>query len=209
MKTTFSSLTLCLLLCAVDGYATTVNRSLLQGQSSSSSGPTRVVINSPVAQALTSLKAILGRAIGQVDNGGINSRVASQSFAIGLGKTIAKYLEDQVDPVHNRQTGVCFDGPKLDRLYTSIFTHILFKAFRQSTNRYANRAGRCFKQKVGLATRRKLRGVRYNTCTNRPGYLYVFMAEDDYINAIASAFYLVLAAIKAEDEDAAKACGAS
>eukprot|EP00210_Caulerpa_lentillifera_P008066 g7702.t1 len=206
MKTTFSSFTLCLFLCAAGGYATTVSRSLLQNQPSSSSGPTRVVINSPVAQALANLKAILNQAIDQVNNGGVDLHTASQSFAVGLGQVIAKYLEDQVDPVNRRQAGVCLDGPDLDRVYTSIFTHILFKAFRQSTNKYAGRASKCIRKKVGVATRRKLRGVRYNTCTNPPGYLNGFMAEDDYKSAIASVFQPVLSAIKAEDEKAARNC---
>eukprot|EP00210_Caulerpa_lentillifera_P008062 g7698.t1 len=208
MKTTFSVCTLCLVLCVAGSSAATVNRRLMQDQSSSPSSPTVVTSINIFEATRVDLTNILHKAINN-SNAGIEPGSVSLKFAVEVGIAIARFIEHQVDPVRSRRPGVCVEGPDLDQGYTSSFIQQVQKAFRRSSNIYAKAANHCFKKAVGQVTRRKLRGVRYSTCTNEQGYLSKFMTEDDYKKGIANAFEPVISAIHREDEDAAKRCGAS
>jgi len=94
--------------------------------------------------------------------------------------------------------------------FATAFAEAVSGAFAQSSNEYARAASSCFSRAVASASVTAVQNAQYGTCTNYGfDFIYRRLETVGYVEAIATAFSAVFAAIRDNNAEAAALCTAS
>eukprot|EP00210_Caulerpa_lentillifera_P008064 g7700.t1 len=217
MRTTFSTVVLCLVLCVAGSYATRVERSLKQFGTVSRGPPpggntleASLVAMTPAAytelvRALSSSLQFVFETPGHIDR---TADFNANNFAIGLVNAYGFAIGDSVfgPPV---RTGACRTLPVNMQSYSPDLASAVFDAFIGYSNEFIQSASSCFSEIVERLADALPTSVNYERCPNiRDNFLTQIMRRrpGGLLETVREAFIPVYNAFRDRNSRAARTC---
>jgi len=222
MKTTWSIVAFCLVLCVATSHGARLERSLKQSEVSVSGSASCTVVNGrcqstarvsteSINDAARSIASALSTAIAQAEDGA-DVDASAFSFSQAIARAYARVISSHVLSVYvNGESGIaCAYTRSQGSAFASTIAQATSSAFAASSNEYARAAANCFSSAVSSASVTAVQDARYGTCTNY-GYQFIYRRLETvgYVESIATAFSSVYTAIRDNNAEAAASCGAS